>query len=207
MNKKTVDARGQLCPKPLIMTKKAIKNFTGEIEILLDNQTAMENVTRFLEDNKISFSASEKEGLHYIVVHSDGDVTKISNPEDYCVLPVNHPAAPKNAGHVICFTNDKMGQGSDELGEILIQAFCNTIKEIEPGPSALVFYNSGVFLAKEGSPVLESLKSLENSGVKILVCGTCSDYFAIKDKIGVGIISNMYDIMECLTGAGHIINP
>ena len=209
MEKKIVDARGELCPKPLIMTKKALKGFTGEIEILLDNLTACENVTRYLSDNGVVFSSSGTGDDRIITINSESasSAGDLPDPDGYCTVPALEPLQPLSAkaGHVICFTKDTMGSGSDELGEILIKAFCNTIKEIEPLPKALVFYNGGVNLALQGSPVLESIQEVEKSGVKILVCGTCADYFGVKDKVGAGIISNMYDIMECLTGAGHII--
>ena len=100
-----------------------------------------------------------------------------------------------------------MGAGPAELGQILVQGCINTIKEVAPAPTALVFYNSGVKLTVDTSPVLQSLRELESSGVKILVCGTCANYFQIKDQVGVGIISNMYAILEALSQAGHVIYP
>ena len=100
-----------------------------------------------------------------------------------------------------------MGEGENELGEILIKAFINTIAEVSPLPGAIVFYNSGIFLTVEGSAVLESLQQLEKSGVKILVCGTCLEYYQKKEHIRAGIISNMYTILETLSSAKHIISP
>jgi len=100
-----------------------------------------------------------------------------------------------------------MGTGPADLGQILIQGCINTIKEVEPLPTALVFYNSGVKLTVDGSPVLQTLQDLEKSGVKILVCGTCANYFQIKDQVKAGIISNMYAILETLSQTGHIIYP
>ena len=209
MNRKSVDARGELCPKPLIMTKKALKNFDGELEILLDNDTAFENVQRYLGDNGRVFSTAKDGAVFSILVNSDGASEEMSSPEAYCPVPAAFDAAALNTvrPHVIAFKNDKMGEGDDELGRILVQGFCNTIKETEPLPSTLVFYNSGVKLAASGSPVLPALKELEALGVKILVCGTCTDYFNLKERISVGVISNMYDILGSLTAAGHVIFP
>jgi selenium metabolism protein YedF len=100
-----------------------------------------------------------------------------------------------------------MGHGSEELGRILIQACINTISSLEPQPSAVIFYNGGVEFACEGSPVLSALEEIEKKGIKILVCGTCLDYFSLKEKRKVGVASNMFEILSTLAAAGHIINP
>ena len=196
----TVDARGELCPKPLIMTKKQLgqTGIDGTFVVLIDNETSKENVERFLTDNNLPFQTSRENDVYSILVTKTR--TELSHPaaEDYC-----RPAA----GHAYCFTSEQMGSGSAELGRILIQGCINTIKEITPTPASIVFYNSGVKLTVDGSPVLQSLRELESSGVKILVCGTCANYFQIKDQVGVGIISNMYAILEALSQAGHVIYP
>ena len=100
-----------------------------------------------------------------------------------------------------------MGTGPDELGSILIKAFVNTIKETKPLPKKIIFYNSGILLTAEGSPLIASLNELEKSGVAILVCGTCVNYFNKQNLIRAGIISNMYTILEALTEADKVIKP
>ena len=208
MNKKTIDARGQLCPKPLILTKKALKEFSGTLEVLLDNETAFENVSRFLNDTGTSFIHSVTDGEYTLLVNSEATDRELPAAEDYCPVPQPVKLASNSAApHVICFKSRYMGEGDDKLGGILIQAFCNTISEAEPLPGSLVFYNSGIFLALKDSKIIESLQSLEKQGVRILVCGTCLDYYGEKENIGAGLVSNMYDIMQCLTSAGHVICP
>lgn len=199
-----VDARGELCPKPLIMTKKQLSQtgIDGTFVVLIDNETSKENVERFLTDNHILFQTSWEKDVYSILVTKTQ--AELSHPaaEDYC-----QPAAGPITRHAYCFTSDQMGAGPAELGQILVQGCINTIKEIAPIPAAIVFYNSGVNLTVDGSPVLQSLQDLETSGVKILVCGTCANYFQIKDQVGVGIISNMYAILETLSQASHVIYP
>ncbi len=199
-----VDAKGELCPKPLIMAKKQLKEtaINGTFVILIDNETSKENVERFLGDNRILFQTSREAGVYSISVTKTE--AELSHPaaEDYC-----RPAAGPAARHAYCFTSDQMGTGPADLGQILIQGCINTIKEVEPLPTALLFYNSGVKLTVDGSPVLQTLQDLEKSGVKILVCGTCANYFQIKDQVGAGIISNMYAILETLSQAVHVIYP
>ena len=108
---------------------------------------------------------------------------------------------------MVCITGETMGRGDEALGAILMKGFVNTIKEIEPLPRRIVFYNGGVKLAIEGSPVLPALKELESRGVELLICGTCADFYTVKEKVAVGRISNMYDILGALTGASKVVCP
>ncbi|OPZ96477.1 MAG: DsrE/DsrF-like family protein [Bacteroidetes bacterium ADurb.Bin408] len=105
------------------------------------------------------------------------------------------------------FKQNKMGHGADDLGTILMKAFVNTLPELNYKPKTLIFLNTGIYLALNDSPVIEALKNAEKQGVNILVCGTCLNYFGKKDDLGVGIVSNMYDIMECMSKADKVIHP
>jgi selenium metabolism protein YedF len=108
---------------------------------------------------------------------------------------------------VVAIQRNRLGDGAEELGTILIKGFVNTLPETTLKPKTIVFLNSGIFLALKDSPVLESLKKLENMGIEILVCGTCLDYYKMKEELGVGKISNMYEILERLSHAGNVIYP
>jgi selenium metabolism protein YedF len=99
---------------------------------------------------------------------------------------------------VIAITADTMGKGNEELGKILIKSFVYTVSETPPYPKTMVFYNGGVRLTCQGSPVLDDLIRLEDKGVEIISCGTCLDFLELKDKLKVGSISNMYTIYEKL---------
>jgi selenium metabolism protein YedF len=199
-----VDARGKLCPLPLIMTKKAL----GEIKlgdalrIIIDNEVSKNNVERFLSDNGFVSSCAADAGVFTLTVAKSKDDLVKPNAESYCT-----PHKRQGNGNVVLISSDKMGSGSDELGSILIKAFINTIKEVKPLPAKIIFYNSGILLIIEGSPLVTSLKELESLGVEILVCGTCVDYYHKKDIIRVGAVSNMYTILESLGAADRIIKP
>jgi len=202
MSTNIVDARGELCPKPLIMTKKALKQNEGSFTVLLDNDVAYQNVQRFLMDNEVAYHAEETNGEYQIAVSMNGTMDLLKpKAEEYCAVPEDKSAV----NNVICFKSDRMGDGPDELGEILIQAFCNTIKEVEPLPSKILCYNSGVKLLAKDSPVLEALKELEQLGVPIRGCGACINYFELQDEVGVGEIGNMYDILETLSNSSKVI--
>jgi len=201
MSETTVDARGQMCPKPLIMTKKALAELAvgREMSVLIDNEASRRNVCRFLEDNGAEATWTEAAGVFTIRVKKTSGRTPQTKAEDYCASPAR--------SYAIAVNNDKMGFGPDELGRMLIKAFINTIGEAPSLPGVIAFYNNGVYLAVEGSPVIDSLMELQSRGVKILVCGTCLDYFDEIGQLKVGTVSNMYDIIEALTAAGHVVVP
>lgn len=101
---------------------------------------------------------------------------------------------------------DVMGKGDDALGRILMKSFFHTLAETRPVPDTIIFFNSGVKLLVDGSEAFEDIKRLEQNGVKILACGTCLDYFKLKDRLLAGSISNMYDIKEMMLTASSTIN-
>ena len=203
MTEKNIDARGMLCPKPLILTKKGLNEaLPGDgLSILLDNATARDNVMRFLQDCGAKPVCSDQEGFYSIRVEVVRQSIPVPGPEEYCRPPSPAPSL------VMVLSRSGMGTGSEELGKILMQACINSVKEVTPLPSALLFYNSGVHLACEGSPVLTALADLDGKGVQMLVCGTCLDYFALKPALKVGRVSNMYDIMQTIASAGTVFAP
>ena len=108
---------------------------------------------------------------------------------------------------VVLINSDRMGSGNDELGKVLIKGFIFAITQLDTLPKTMLFYNGGATLTTEGSDSLEDLKSLEAQGVQILTCGTCLDYYGLKEKLVVGTVTNMYSIVETMAGAGKIIRP
>jgi len=99
-----------------------------------------------------------------------------------------------------------MGKGDDELGSVLMRSHLHALSEVTPRPDTLIFFNTGVTLATEGSPVLDELKVLVERGAQILLCGTCLGHFDLKGKVAVGEISNMYAITETMMRAGRVVN-
>ncbi len=104
-------------------------------------------------------------------------------------------------------SHDRMGRGDDELGYVLIKAFLHTLPDLENLPDTLILYNTGVKLAVSDSDTVGDLKKLEELGVEILVCGTCTNFFGITEKIGAGKISNMYDIAGAMASSGRLVIP
>jgi len=198
---KIVDASGLLCPQPLIMLKQALleMNEGDEAEILTDNDTSFKNLTTFLNDQGAGWT-HKKDGRTYTIYTSKPakDLSEV-DAAAYC--------SSGSSEYVICIKSERMGEGDPELGNILIKAFINSLKDQDKLPTHIVFYNSGVKLTVKNSPVIDALKALEEDGIRIIVCGTCIDFYGLKEELGVGMISNMYSITETLANTGHVVEP
>ncbi len=203
---KTVDARGQLCPKPLILTKKALlETRTGEtMEVLIDNETSRGNVERFLKDNGMGVECSEENGVFRLSVTKAGELLSKPVAEEYCETSPG-PARGRICDHAFVFKKARVAD--DDLGEILTIGFFSTIGELDLLPGKIIFYHEGVRLVLDGSPVLDHLRKLESLGVVIMICGTCVDHYKVKERVRVGTISNAYDILMAMSEAHHLVSP
>jgi len=199
--KQTVDARGLACPQPVVLTLKAIAN-AAEVTTIVDNQAAVENVTRLARSKGCTVEVEEKKDGIYLTIKGQGAPAEPTITEHVVVCSTS--AAP--AGPLVVFVpGASLGRGPAELGERLMGAFFHTLLEIEPRPKTIIFMNSGVKLTVEGSRALEDLRALASQGIDILACGTCLSYFELTDKLAVGRISNMYDIATALLEAGKVV--
>lgn len=198
----TLDLCGMTCPIPVVETKRFLeKKPVDEIEVILDNDTALENVTRFLTSQGFSVASEREEG-------SSRSVLKGARAPgaDKAASPQETPAA--QARRLLIYINtETIGVGSDELGRVLMNSFLRTLKDLDELPWRVVLINAGVKLATEGSEYIDSLSEMESLGTEILSCGTCLDYFHLKDKIRVGRISNMHEIASSFLQAAHVIRP
>ncbi|MFY9140483.1 MAG: sulfurtransferase-like selenium metabolism protein YedF [Thermacetogeniaceae bacterium] len=187
--KKVVDARGLSCPQPVILTKKALEE-SDQVTTIVDNRTAVENVTRLATRKGFSVEVEKKEGEYHLLICKSSCAVETSAEEQEKV--------------VVLVTSNLFGQGEEELGKTLMRSFLYTLTQME-NIKQMIFMNSGVFLTTEGSEVLEMLKTMEESGVEILSCGTCLDYYGLKDKLAVGKVTNMYTAVEAITSAARLI--
>ena len=199
---KTIDARGLPCPQPVLLTHKALQE-ADEVTTIVDNLTATENLRRLASGKGCEVQVRAEKDVFHVTLHRIGQVTNHSQTET--------PLLPAEAGTktktVLLVTSDGIGQGSQELGQVLMRAFFHTVGEMEALPSVVIFMNNGVRLTVNGSPVLDDLKTLEARGVELCSCGTCLKYFELTDRLAVGHVSNMYEIAETLFGAGKIVRP
>ena len=193
-----LDCTGMSCPKPVLETKKLYESVAagGIITTLVGNPAAAENVKR----------AIEKCGGNAVIKRDENGNLSVEITKAACGGSIEEMRAPIQP-HVVLIGSNAMGRGNDELGVILLKAFFGTIKDVSPLPSHIIFINSGVLISSEDSPLIETLKQLESSGVNILSCGTCLNFYNRTNALKVGVVSNMYDILNALTQASKVVAP
>lgn len=200
-----VDAMGKQCPIPVVMTKKAIDGAAvgDEINILVDNETAVNNLSRLANKTGCTFVSEKLEHKKYQVkmtVQTEQSGRDLNEEEFVCEIPNKKVMAA-------VISSDVMGSGDDELGKILIRGFIYALSQMETLPDTVLFYNGGAKLTTEGSESLEDLKKMEEEGVEILTCGTCLKHYGLMEKLMVGKVTDMYTITERMTGADKVIRP
>ena len=189
----TIDARGLLCPQPVVMTKKKLEGMdSGTLDVLVDNKPSSQNVARYVKNAGCIADVEAKDGV--FIIHIKKGAT--------CAV-MDESTAKET---VVFFRSNTVGSGDDELGTILMRSFIPTLLEIDEKPKKIVFMNSGVKLTVDGSPVLEALQTIEEDGVELFVCGTCLDFFGLKEKVKVGSISNMYELTTILSKANKVMS-
>lgn len=198
MSERMLDCRGMACPRPVIETKKVLEQAPDSaVFVIVDNEAARENVSRFAKSAGRAVEIAEKDGFfHLTIAGGEGKLPEVT--AEVC-------ASPCAEGDVYFITTSSLGQGAPDLGMVLMKSLMTTLVEHRPVPAALLLLNTGVHLAAEGSPVLEQMRKLAGAGTEILVCGTCLEYYKIKEKLITGTISNMYDINRHLTGPHKVI--
>ena len=207
----TINAIGDTCPIPVIKTQNAIKALTkaDEVEVLVDNEVAVQNLTKLAGSMGCGVKSEKKAEKEYRVVitvsedkllEQTEEKESVKESEEVCI-----PDARKNT--VVVIASDKMGEGEDELGKVLIKGYIYALTQLETLPKTILFYNKGAYLTCEGSASLEDLKSLEAQGVEILTCGTCLNYYGITEKLQVGTVTNMYVIAETMAKADKVVKP
>lgn len=192
--KQKINAIGLACPQPVMLAKKALAE-NNEITILVDNEIAVKNLEKLAKSMNAEFNYKNKNDNFEI------EIIKDKNAADECEIFSN------SNNIVICFKSDCMGSGNDELGRLLMKAYIHTIVESELKPTSMIFYNAGVHLVIKGADTADDIKKIQEAGVNVIICGTCANFYNIKDKVAVGAISNMYDISKILFDSAKVIYP
>ena len=193
-----VNAMGKACPEPVIMTKAALEKGATELEVLVDNAVAASNVTRLLEGQGFHVERRENGSEFRLTGRRDGAAV--------AAAPVSASCPQGGARLAVLVTGKTLGREDKELGEVLIKGFMGTLSKLETPPAVLALMNEGVKLALPDASTCDHLKDLEGTGTKILVCGTCTNHFGITERVGVGTISNMFEILEAVTGADKVLS-
>jgi len=205
---KVLDCKGLACPGPVLRCKEEIeKNSPESIKVIVDNKAAQENVKRFLMAKAYEIEALEDiEGECFAVVATRGEAPsqQTEEPEDMSLYSCSIPS--KSEEKILVFiTSRVLGKGDDELGKKLMENFIKTLPELGDDLWRIIMLNSAVELATSPGPILETLKQLEKTGVSILVCGTCLDFFGLLEKKEVGETTNMLDVVTSLQMASKVI--
>ena len=205
MMEKIIDCKGMACPLPVVNAKKASEEFhTGDVlTVLVDNEIAVQNLTRFAEHKGFAVSAEKKDDKEYaVIMNISGAAAETAGDEEVaCVMD------SRRKGMLVVLSANVMGTGDTKLGTSLMKAFVFALTKQDQLPDTIVCYNTGAYLTCEGADTLEDLKLLESEGVTILTCGTCLDFYGLKEKLAVGCVTNMYDIVERMENAAQIIKP
>ena len=190
---KIIDCKGMACPLPVVNAKKAAEamNPGDVLTVLVDNEIAVQNLSRFAEHKGFGVSADKKDEKEYAVIMSiSGEAAESKEEEVACVMD------SRRKGMLVVLSGNVMGTGDAKLGTSLMKAFVFALTKQDQLPDTILCYNSGAYLTCEGADTLEDLKLLESEGVTILTCGTCLDFYGLKEKLAVGGVTNMYDIVE-----------
>lgn len=205
MENRVVDARGMACPLPVVNAKKAADEMKdGEVlTVLVDNEIAVQNLTKFAASRSYGVKSEKKAENDYSVTMQITAGGAGASSEE----PLSCQPDIVRKGTVAVISGNVMGTGDEKLGKALMKAFIFALSKQDTLPDTILFYNSGAFLTCKGSDSLEDLKNMEAEGVKIMTCGTCLDFYGLKEELSVGTITNMYDIVETQEKAQLIIRP
>lgn len=198
---KIVDALGKVCPVPVIMTKKALRENVGsdDLVIKVDNEVATQNLTKLANQMKIKNEVKKISSNEYEVTFFAKGVCETCQAMD-------NPIAAGHDGYVVVISSDKMGIGDEEFGKKLLENFIYSLSEQDELPKKIIFYNSGVKVVTQNEKSITDLKAIEQFGCEILSCGLCLDFYNVKDQLKVGSITNMYRIVEIMR-SNYVIKP
>lgn len=184
------------CPAPVVTTKRVLEEAGGEaVQVLVDPGAPRENVTRFAANRGFAVAESETDGGFALTITPSGSTA---------AAPVR-TVTGKGGATVMLVASDRLGDGPEELGRLLMKNFIITLLDLTELPDRMLFVNSAVLLTTEGSEVLEALDQLGNRGVEVLSCGVCLDFFHRKEKLAAGSVTNMFTIAESLMGTGAVV--
>lgn len=207
--------RGLVCPEPVVRTRKALETAGDRpVAVTTDSPESRDNIIRFAERSGCAVTWAEREPGIYVV-----KISKASARDMHGLSSIRIVSKAPNT--VLFLSSDELGRGDEKLGRLLMTLFLRTLTELgnpgtgpgpleagrNPGQSriSLLLANNGVKLALEGSEHLPSLQTLEQQGVTIRVCGTCLDFFGVKDRVRAGVVSNMYELAEILLAGDKVM--
>lgn len=202
-----VNAIGDACPIPVVKTKNAIRELggSGAVEVSVDNEIAVQNLLKMAKQKEYEASFEKKSNTEYIVtINVNGGEVSDAKPVTKATVKSDEIKLKET---IVVIDSDKMGDGDEEFSKTLLKGFIYALSSQDIPPAKILFYNTGVRLTTEGSASIEDLKVLEKAGAKIYSCGACLNNYGLTEKLSVGEVTNMYDIVSYLMEADLVIRP
>lgn|SRR5699024_9207321 len=202
-----VDARGEQCPIPVIKAKKALESAKkGDLVVVfVDNEIAVQNLQKLATQKNAGFQWKKNGDSEYEAVFAVGNPD--SAQEEELEISCEMPTSTRKKKIVVAVASNQMGVGEEALGKTLLKGFLYALTQQDVLPDTILFYNGGASISCEGSDSLEDLKWLEQQGVEIITCGTCLNFYGIAEKLAVGKVTNMYEIVQTMMSADSLIKP
>jgi len=204
---KRIDAVGKQCPMPVILAKKALEETSegGTVTVVVDNDIAVQNLSKLAVQKQYGFVSRETGKNLYEVRMTVGTADKEQTAEKTGKRTDN--IRERTGDTVVVLSSDKMGEGDEVLGKMLMKGFVFALTQLDQKPDRMLLFNNGAKLSCEGSDALNDLKTLEEGGTEILTCGTCLNHYDLEEQLAVGEVTNMYMIAETMMQASQIIKP
>ena len=202
-----VNAIGDACPIPVVKTKNAIRELggSGAVEVSVDNEIAVQNLLKMAKQKEYEAAFEKKSNTEYIVtINVNGGEVSDTKPVTKATVKSDEIKLKET---IVVVDSDKMGDGDEEFSKTLLKGFIYALCSQDIPPAKILFYNTGVRLTTEGSASIEDLKVLEKAGAKIYSCGACLNNYGLTEKLSVGEVTNMYDIVSYLMEADLVIRP
>jgi len=202
-----VNAIGDACPIPVVKTKNAIRELggSGVVEVSVDNEIAVQNLLKMAKQKEYEAAFEKKSNTEYIVtINVNGGEVSDTKPVTKATVKSDEIKLKET---IVVIDSDKMGDGDEEFSKTLLKGFIYALSSQDIPPAKILFYNTGVRLTTEGSASIEDLKVLEKAGAKIYSCGACLNNYGLTEKLSVGEVTNMYDIVSYRMEADLVIRP
>ena len=202
-----VNAIGDACPIPVVKTKNAIRDLgtSGVVEVSVDNEIAVQNLLKMAKQKEYEAEFEKKSSTEYIVtINVNGGEVSDAKPVAKATAKSDEIKLKET---IVVIDSDKMGDGDEEFSKTLLKGFIYALSSQDIPPAKILFYNTGVRITTEGSASIEDLKVLEKAGAKIYSCGACLNNYGLSEKLSVGEVTNMYDIVSYLMEADLVIRP
>ena len=202
-----VNAIGDACPIPVVKTKNAIRELggSGAVEVSVDNEIAVQNLLKMAKQKEYEAEFEKKSNTEYIVtINVNGGEVSDAKPVTKATVKSDEIKLKET---IVVIDSDKMGDGDEEFSKTLLKGFIYALSSQDIPPAKILFYNTGLRLTTEGSASIEDLKVLEKAGAKIYSCGACLNNYGLTEKLSVGEVTNMYDIVSYLMEADLVIRP